>query len=69
MKGFHQQVDMCFTLIGSIMSILKIIKIVFRQLLKPAAGQLPYQREGQIFSGTARSLAGRRFLVAGRQNL
>jgi hypothetical protein len=37
-------------MVCQIMSILKIIKIVFRQLLKPAAGRLPNQQEGQILN-------------------
>jgi len=45
-------------MIGKIMSIMQIIKIVFRQLLKPLAGRLPNQRDSFPTSGTARISAG-----------
>jgi len=61
-------------MIGKIMSIMQIIKIVFRQLLKPLAGRLPNQRDSQNFSGTmisasgtAKTSAGRQFPPAGRR--
>jgi hypothetical protein len=40
---------------------------VFRQLLKPAAGQFPHQRDGQIFSGTMISASGTPKTSAGRR--
>jgi hypothetical protein len=59
---------MCLSsiMIGKIMSIMQIIKIVFRQLLKPAAGRLPNQRDAQNFSGTAISTSGTAKTSAGR---